>query len=347
MSNSSSLHINEKMDNTSSHDFITPVKMMQNRPDTQRAIEENNNVCVSMPEHSNGKRNDEIASNVKYKGNRTDLNDKSFHSFRQNAKSKSVFKSSKMNNNNSSGMKINERYNVNSSIDLNQEKVHNIINSKLVNNSCTFSVRNKYYDYLDEKDQRMKYGESKIVRRFNKKDYDNSITYGKPSNVYANEHFSLSDSYYGDNKRTFKKFSRTQYTPQKGNQCDIYSCDNCKEFYKMLIDNKKDLKPMKCVQCGNIMNEQSYQFYCKQFSGNKKEENGKNRVSRSIEDGKISVDWKKWNDMRAQQNKENLAYDIITGRAKVDLSKSNDNLLKQMVSSTREKLNRSSTKKKK
>ena len=342
------------MDITSSHDFITPVKIMKNRPDTQRAfgnvIEENNNVCVSMPEYNNGKRNnicDDIASNLKYKGNKTDLNDnKSIHSFRQNAKSKSVLKSSKMNNN-SSGMKINERYNVNSSIELNQEKVHSIINSKLVNNSCTFSARNKYYDYLDEKDQRMKYGESKIVKRFNKKDYDNSITYGKPSNVYANEHFSISDSYYGDNKRTFKKLSRTQYTPQKGNQCDIYSCDNCKEFYKMLIDNKKELKPMKCVQCGNIMNEQSYQFYCKQYSGNKNEVNGKNRVSRSIEDGKISVDWKKWNDMRAQQNKENLAYDIITGRSKIDLSKSNDNLLKQMVLSTREKLNGSSNKKKK
>ena len=61
MSNSSSLHINEKMDITSSHDFITPVKIMKNRPDTQRAfgnvIEENNNVCVSMPEYNNGKRN--------------------------------------------------------------------------------------------------------------------------------------------------------------------------------------------------------------------------------------------------------------------------------------------------
>ena len=108
------------MDITSSHDFITPVKIMKNRPDTQRAfgnvIEENNNVCVSMPEYNNGKRNnicDDIASNLKYKGNKTDLNDnKSFHSFRQNAKSKSVLKSSKMNNN-SSGMKINERYNVN------------------------------------------------------------------------------------------------------------------------------------------------------------------------------------------------------------------------------------------
>ena len=51
--------------------------------------------------------------------------------------------------------------------------------------------------------------------------------------------------------------------------------------------------------------------------------------------------------MRAQQNKENLAYDIITGRSKIDLSKSNDNLLKQMVLSTREKLNGSSNKKKK
>ena len=96
---------------------------------------------------------------------------------------------------------------------------------------------------------------------------------------------------------------------------------------------------MKCIQCGNIMNEKSYHFYCRLF--------GCKKNKRTIDDVRMNTEWKKWNDMRAQQNKENLAYDIITGRAKVDLSKSNDNLVKQMVSSTREKLNRSSNKKKK
>ena len=65
---------------------------------------------------------------------------------------------------------------------------------------------------------------------------------------------------------------------------------------------------MKCIQCGNIMNEKSYQFYCKLF-GYKKEK-------RTIDEGKINSEWKKWNDMRTLQNKEKIEYDIITGKRK-------------------------------
>ena len=123
MSNSSSLHINDKMYNNSSHDFVTPVKMNQNIPDTQRAfgsiLEENNNLCISMPESNNEKKTNtyDIASNTKYKGYGTDLNNKSFHSFKNNLKSKSVIKTSRRNNE-SSELKINDKYNINSSIDI-------------------------------------------------------------------------------------------------------------------------------------------------------------------------------------------------------------------------------------
>lgn len=231
--------------------------------------------------------------------------------------------------------------NNNSSLYINNNS--NFLNSKLhnVNNSSSFRTSNRYYDYLDEKDQRLKLGESKIVRRVNKNEYDNTIAYGKPSNMYANEHFSISDAYYNDDKQKNRTFRKLVFNQNQNKSIDLYSCENCKEIYRLIIENKKELKPMKCIQCGNIMNEKTYQFYYKMFRNNIG--NGNNNCNcryGGVDDGKINENWKKWNDMRTTQNKENLAYDIISGKVKIDLSKSNDKVLQEMVRTSRGKINK-------
>lgn len=234
--------------------------------------------------------------------------------------------------------------NNNSSLYINNNN-SNFLNSKLhnVNNSSSFRTSNRYYDYLEDKDQRLKIGESKIVRRVNKNEYDNTIAYGKPSNMYANEHFSISDAYYNDDKQNNRTFRKLVFNQTQNQSIDLYSCENCKEIYRLIIENKKELKPMKCIQCGNIMNEKTYQFYYKMFRNNiTNNTNNCNTRYGGVDDGKINENWKKWNDMRATQNKENLAYDIISGKAKIDLSKSNDKVLQEMVQSTRQKINKCS-----
>lgn len=168
-----------------------------------------------------------------------------------------------------------------------------------------------YSPYDSEvKDERFETEDNRRFLKSPKEIYDNTIAYGKPSNVYANDHFSISETDYGDNSKTktFRKFTRSQSHSQKDDTIDLYSCENCKEIYRLIIENNRELKPMKCIQCGNIMNEKSYQFYCRLF--------GCKKNKRTIDDGRMNTEWKKWNDMRTQRNKEKIEYDIITGKRK-------------------------------
>ena len=51
-------------------------------------------------------------------------------------------------------------------------------------------------------------------------------------------------------------------------------------MYKLLIQNGKELVPMKCANCGNSLNERSYKYYCNLYNSqeNSPERSNQNRL---------------------------------------------------------------------
>ena len=315
-------------------------------PDSQQKlynIMEDNNSNISMPRTNNNSgvyRNEVSSPNNNF--NRTYRSHQSGSGWKANSstKFKSTYRpinvSSSGNLNYTTMTEANTKFNkyydkVNSHLNEQNDEEDQCINRRILFPSSNDSIKehrkeayntfrqsykarhnsNLYTPYDNEiKDERFDTEDNRRYLKSPKEIYDNTIAYGKPSNVYANDHFSISETDYGDNsnRKTFQKFNRSQSHSQKDDTIDLYSCENCKEIYRLIIENNRELKPMKCIQCGNIMNEKSYQFYCRLFGGKKKK--------RTIHDGRMNTEWKKWNDMRTQRNKEKVQYDIITGKRK-------------------------------
>ena len=211
---------------------------------------------------------------------------------------------------------------------------------------------NRYYEHLREMDERMERGERCVVKRPNKVDYDPNATYGKPSNMYVNDHLSLGSSDEQENKRTFRNLVKNKEIS------DQYSCDNCRKIYKMLIETNRDLVPMKCIKCGNILNPQTFAYYNRLYGPMTKKSKtsqispsfrrrteydsnnyyNNNYQGKCLEETRNWDEWKKWNDVNTLKRKEDLAYDIISGKNNLDISKSHDSQLKSLVATSRSKI---------
>ena len=198
--------------------------------------------------------------------------------------------------------------------------------NKSLNNSLSTIIKKnsnplKYFYSIKKSSEEEKYdrilkAEKLIVKRVNKKDYNNNIVYGKPSSN-RNNHFEKMDIISGlfvknfetndlyvnfnsnNNNKTFKNlrhknknnlFNKSnninnQKKYKNENIFDKY-CNNCEKIYINLIDNNLQLnKPIKCCFCGNLLSVEIY-YYIKKIKFHKK--------NISIDEGKLNNDWKKW-----------------------------------------------------
>ncbi len=204
--------------------------------------------------------------------------------------------------------------------------------NKTLNNSLSTIIKKnsnplKYFYSIKKSSEEEKYdrilkAEKLIVKRINKKDYNNNIVYGKPSSNHNNnkekidiisglliKNFETNDLYVNfnnNNNKTFnnKTFRNLKYknknnlfnksnniNNQKQNKYEnIFDkyCNNCEKIYINLIENNLQLnKIIKCIFCGNILSSEIYN-YLKKIKTHKK--------NTSIDEGKLNNDWKKWID---------------------------------------------------
>ena len=130
----------------------------------------------------------------------------------------------------------------------------------------------------------------KLSKRVNKVDYDNSVTYGKPSLEFSEIKCSFVS---GDvkgisnvNKRTFRKLMRVGKVVN-----DLNKSDNRMTLtHRKNCDNKE--KNSSNVNNDNICSRNSFDII----------------RSGEIDDSYLSGDWKKWIDLRTKHNKENREY---------------------------------------
>ena len=87
------------------------------------------------------------------------------------------------------------------------------------------------------------------------------------------------------------------------NQNDIFSCPNCEPIYRLSILNNIPLKVLKCLVCGNVINNTSLLFYLEKY----KEELLKKKPRAADEKG-ICDEWGNWVDIKAKTVKEDNKY---------------------------------------
>ena len=114
------------------------------------------------------------------------------------------------------------------------------------------------------------------------------------------------------------------------NQNDIFSCPNCEPIYRLSILNNIPLKVLKCLVCGNVINNTSLLFYLEKY----KEELLKKKPRAADEKG-ICDEWGNWVDIKAKTVKEDNKYknnnreqyskreDIFNGKTKSKTGNSN------------------------
>ena len=87
------------------------------------------------------------------------------------------------------------------------------------------------------------------------------------------------------------------------NQNDIFSCPNCEPIYRLSILNNIPLKVLKCLVCGNVINNTSLLFYLEKY----KQELLKKKPRAADEKG-ICDEWGNWVDIKAKTVKEDNKY---------------------------------------
>lgn len=189
------------------------------------------------------------------------------------------------------------------------------------------------FGHCSNDDMRLQIAESKIVKRVNKKDYNEEAVYGKPSNIFLMNKPIIGQCNQENNpKGTFRRFnSQSQIrTP------DISTCEVCKEMYKKMILSQKEFQPLRCPNCGNVLNERLYHFYFKIYSIQQE----KQSANKFFDEGKMTGEWTKWIQIQTELKKENLTYDIVNGNAKINKQYEKDEQFQKMISTTKEKLKR-------
>ena len=104
---------------------------------------------------------------------------------------------------------------------------------------------------------------------------------------YPQKFISNSNIFYSNENNSILNFSapcrkidetNNLIYPRNYNQStfDTYSCFNCEEYYKSALFNNMPLRVFNCVNCKNLINEISLQFYSKKYEEEIKEEILKN-----------------------------------------------------------------------
>jgi hypothetical protein len=145
---------------------------------------------------------------------------------------------------------------------------------------------------VNEQYKRIKNMEMKLSKKANKVDYDNSVTYGKPSLEFSEIKcaFVCGDVKGNNNvnKRTFRKLVSVGKVVNNLN----------KSGDRMLLVTQRKKCDNKERRCSNNVNN-NYNCHRNSFD-----------IIRSgeINDSYLSGEWKKWIDLRTKHNKENREY---------------------------------------
>ena len=134
--------------------------------------------------------------------------------------------------------------------------------------------------------------EMKLSKKVNKVDYDNSVTYGKPSLEFSEikcafVNGDLKGNNNNVNKRTFRKLASVGKIVNNLN----------KSGDRMLLQTQRRKSEKSDKNCLNVNN--NYNCHRNSFD-----------IIRSgeINESFLSGEWKKWIDLRTKHNKENREY---------------------------------------
>ena len=105
-----------------------------------------------------------------------------------------------------------------------------------------------------------------------------------------------------------KDVNQTMSEPNKN---DIFSCPNCEPVYKLSIINNIPLKVLKCLVCGNVINNTSLQFYLEKY---KEELIKKNKKSKACDENGINEHWGTWVNVNKKKIKEDYIYNVLDGK---------------------------------
>lgn len=95
------------------------------------------------------------------------------------------------------------------------------------------------------------------------------------------------------------------------NQNDIFSCSNCEPVYRLSIMHNIPLKVLKCLVCGNIINNTSLSFYLEKY---KIELLNKSKKSRAADEEGINEAWGNWVNINKKKIKEDYIYNVLDGK---------------------------------
>lgn len=105
-----------------------------------------------------------------------------------------------------------------------------------------------------------------------------------------------------------KDVNQTMSEPNKN---DIFSCPNCEPVYRLSIMNNIPLKVLKCLVCGNVINNTSLQFYLEKY---KDELIKRNKKSKAADENGINDHWGNWVNVNKKKIKEDYIYNVLDGK---------------------------------
>ena len=105
-----------------------------------------------------------------------------------------------------------------------------------------------------------------------------------------------------------KDVNQTMSEPNKN---DIFSCPNCEPVYRLSIMNNIPLKVLKCLECGNVINNTSLQFYLEKY---KDELIKRNKKSKAADENGINDHWGNWVNVNKKKIKEDYIYNVLDGK---------------------------------
>lgn len=105
--------------------------------------------------------------------------------------------------------------------------------------------------------------------------------------------------------------SQLNNTEPDPNQNDIFSCPNCEPVYRLSIMHNIPLKVLKCLVCGNIINNTSLSFYLEKY---KAELLNKSKKSRAADEEGINEAWGNWVNLNKKKIKEDYIYNVLDGK---------------------------------
>lgn len=118
------------------------------------------------------------------------------------------------------------------------------------------------------------------------------------------------------NSIMLENMKKNNKNTKEDEETDMFSCPNCEPIYKLSIMHNIPLKVLKCLQCGNVLNNTSLQFYLKKY----KDEllldlqSQKNKKDKCADERGIGSEWGNWVDSNNRKIREDNLYKIINGQ---------------------------------